>query len=141
MTEPLTRPTVTPAVLAQRKPTPPAPASRLAAYDRHAWEEALMAPPLQHHAARLLGWGLAHMAGERGYLPPGTTDTGELARPLRLTGKQVRLSLRQLEQAGLVSRPDIRTWEPKNLLRPISLTLPTAEQLRRQEPPSTSEDR
>lgn len=138
MTEQLARSAVTPADIARRPPLPAALAPRPTLYDRHRWEEALLAAPLEHHAARLLGWGLAHFAGTRGYLPPGTTDAERLSRPLRLSVKQVRMSLRQLQEAGLISRPDMRTWQPKELSRPITLTLPpAADGGRREEPPHT----
>lgn len=133
MTEQITRHAPTPLDLAARPAaalTAPAPV-----YDRYRWEAALIDADLPHHAARLLGWGLAHLAGEAGYLAPGTAPAGRLARRFRLSGKQIRLSLSQLEHAGLISRPDIHTWRPQDLIRPITLTLPAADD--RQEPPST----
>ncbi|OSZ55394.1 hypothetical protein OQI_38770, partial [Streptomyces pharetrae CZA14] len=117
----------------RRPAAPPAqPAPLLPpAYDRHQWEEALLAAPLPHHAARLLGWGLAHLAGPSGYFPPGSAEASSLGRKLRLSPRQVRLSLGQLQTAGLITRPDIHTWQPQSLVRPITLTMP---------PSTTSED-
>ncbi|MFJ9381915.1 hypothetical protein [Streptomyces sp. NPDC101455] len=113
----------------------PAALSRPAGYDRHRWEEALLASDMRHDNALLLGWALAHMAGTAGYLPAGTTSADRLAGRSRLNARQVRLSLTQLDRAGLISRPDIRTWEPKELVRPITLTLPASSA--RTEPPHT----
>lgn len=137
MTESLTRAVPTPGDIAQRKPLPAAPAPQQGTYDRHQWEQELLAVALPHYAARLLGWGLAHLAGTTGYLPAGTTNTDRMGRQLNLTGRQVRQSLQQLHEAGLISRPDIRTWEPQEkVTRPITLTLPSARLVRREEPES-----
>ncbi|MFI5995889.1 hypothetical protein ACIBAC_29065 [Streptomyces sp. NPDC051362] len=106
----------TPATLAQRPRT---------LYDRHRWEEALLAAELHHHNTLLLGWSLAHLAGAQGYLPAGSTHIDRLAKRAHLTSKAVRLSLSILMRAGLVTRPDISTWEPRELTRPITLTMPT----------------
>ncbi|MET7982548.1 hypothetical protein [Streptomyces sp. NPDC005281] len=113
-----------------RMPTPAAIAQVLAprtrnAYDRHRWEEALLATKVPHHNALLLGWTLAHMAGDAGYLPAGSTQMERLAARAQINPKQARLSVMQLMQAGLVTRPDIETWEPREVTRPITLTLPT----------------
>ncbi|MFJ4687079.1 hypothetical protein [Streptomyces sp. NPDC088789] len=95
-----------------------------AGYDRARWERALIAAKLPHHSARILGWGLAHLCGTAGYLPPGAPHADRLAERLRMSPKQVRMSLHQLEQARLISRPDIRTWTPCDLVRPLTLTVP-----------------
>lgn len=135
MTESLTRAVPTPGDIAHRRPLTVAPEP--STYDRNRWEEELLAAELPHYAARLLGWGLAHVVGPSGYMAAGTTNTERLGRKLRLSARQVRLSLQQLENAGLISRPDIRTWEPQEkVTRPITLTLPSARAARRQEPES-----
>jgi hypothetical protein len=137
MTDSNARVTPTPGDLAAaRRPAMPGHPASPPSFDRHRWEQALLAAELPHHAARLLGWGLPHVAGNAGYLPAGTANAERLARTLRLTGRQVRLSLQQLEEVGLISRPDIHTWQPKDLVRPITLTLPTTR-ARGEEPPST----
>lgn len=136
MTEPRTR--RTPALMAQSHGPVRTRTTAAAGYDRHRWEEALLATELPHHAARVFGWGLAHLAGDTGRLAGGATHADRLAEALRLTGRQVRLSLQQLETAGLISRPDIHTWQPRHLMRPITLTLP-AEATPRQEPAHTGE--
>lgn len=97
-----------------------------AVYDRHRWEEALSATVLPHYAARLLGWGLAHLADGSGYLPPGSTRTERLGAAAGLSLRQVRMSLGHLQTAGLIVRPDADTWRPQELSRPITLTMPAA---------------
>ena len=136
MTEQFTRVVPTPGDLALRPERHSPPGHGAASFGRQQWEEELLAAELPHYAARLLGWGLAHLAGPSGYMPAGTTNTERLGRKVRLTGRQVRMSLTQLEQAGLISRPDIHTWEPQEkITRPITLTLPSARAGRRQDPP------
>ena len=137
MTEQHTR--VTPAVLAEAGGPVRTRPTTAAAYDRHRWEKALLAVELPHYAARLLGWGLAHLAGDAGRLAAGATHAERLGQALRLTAMQVRMSLQQLENAGLISRPDIRTWQPTDLIRPITLTLPPVDATPRQEPAHTGE--
>ncbi|MFE6282458.1 hypothetical protein [Streptomyces sp. NPDC057877] len=125
-----------PAPVCQAPAEPDAAATPL--YDRRRWERALLATRLPHQAARLLGWGLAHLADSSGYLPAGGPQNANLlGRTLRMSGKQVRMSLNQLEQAGLITRPDIHTWEPQDVVRPITLTLPAAPA--RPAPPSTAQ--
>jgi hypothetical protein len=109
-------------VMAGTMRVPPRPET---AYNRHRWEQALIATPVPHHNALLLGWALAHVAGDAGYVAPGAGDAASLAGPARLTPKQVRLFLRQLEKAGLISRPDIHTWQSREVVRPLWLILPT----------------
>ncbi|MEU6491119.1 hypothetical protein ABZ890_12080 [Streptomyces sp. NPDC046984] len=131
MPEQLTKPTPTPLAIAHR----PAASqhSVTPSFDRHRWEQTLLAVDLPHHSARVLGFGLAHLAGTSGYLAPGTAHADRLGDTFHLTGKQVRLSLRQLEDRGLITRPDIHTWQPQDLVRPVTLTIPTAPA--RTEPP------
>ncbi|WP_329338549.1 hypothetical protein OG866_26985 [Streptomyces sp. NBC_00663] len=105
-------------------PTPAALARPRGSYDRHRWEAAVLASGLQR-LGRHLALTLAHLAGPAGQLPAGGRhDAGHLASVLRLDAKRVRLTLTELEQAGWIHRPDIRTWEPRQMLRPITLTLP-----------------
>lgn len=142
MTEPLTRPTPTPAALAAARATaaafPMARPAAAGAYDRRRWEHALIKAPLAHRNARLLGFLLAHHAGAAGYLPAGGMQhAARLAEEAGMAAKQARISLWHLEMAGLISRPDITTWQPRDVLRPITLTFPTAGA--RTEPPSTGE--
>ncbi|MBD0837393.1 hypothetical protein [Streptomyces sp. TRM68416] len=142
MTQPSTGAVPTPRDLATALRRPgaapaPAPAAPASPFDRHRWEQALIATPLPHHAARMLGWGLAHVAGTTGHLGP--QEKGHLARTLRLSPKQIRLSLVQLEAAGLIRRPDVHTWQADGLTRPITLTLPAAAA--RRVPPSTGQAR
>lgn len=146
MATPLTRPVPTPGDLAHAAPLArraPLEGGSVTAppFDRRAWERALSATDLPHYAARLLGWGLAHLAGDAGYLPPGTAAADRLGRVCRLTGKQVRMSLQQLQERRLISRPDIRTWQPHDLIRPITLTIPPVDGVCREEPPHTGEPR
>lgn len=129
MADSLIRPIPTPRVLAAR-PKPPAPPvptvpPAYAGFDRHWWEKALLAAELPHHAARLLGWGLAHLASKDGHLPSGSAQPGQLGRALRLTHRQVLMSLRQLEDAGLIHRPAV-DHRHRAQARPITLTLPPA---------------
>ena len=135
MTEQLTRPT--PAVLAKAGGPVRVRSTAAADYDRHRWEKALLAVALPHYAARLLGWGLAHLAGDTGRLATGATHAERLGQALRLSSRQVRMSLQQLENAGLISRPDICTWQPQDLVRPITLILPPVDATPRQEPAHT----
>lgn len=111
--------------------TPPAPS-----YDRHRWEQELIAADLPHSSALLLGWGLAHQAWPSGYLPPRAASVEQLSRTLRLTARQVGMSLPQLEEAGLIRRPERTAGQPRGA-RAIRLTLPQA--VARTEPPSTGE--
>lgn len=105
-------------------------------FDRHAWEEALIAAALPHHNAVLLGWSLAHAANTAGYLPSSITGPANLARRSRLNKRQVVFSIGHLEAAGLLRRPDPHTWPDKRDPRPITLTLPAPAPARRV-PPST----
>lgn len=138
MTDSLTRPIPSPRDLAAR-PRPPAappvvvPPVYEAGFNRDWWEKALLAAELPHHAARLLGWGLAHLASKDGCLPPHSSQPKDLGRELRLTYRQVQLSLRQPQDAGLIHRPTVdRAYRTQ--ARPITLTLPPADTAR-PEPP------
>lgn len=111
----------TPAALAPARPAAAGPGR---AFDRHRWEEALIASPVPHHNAVLLGWSLAHAANASGYLPSSITGPSNLARRSRLNKHQAAISLQQLEKRGLIRRPDPHTWPDKTLPRPITLTLP-----------------
>ncbi|MFE2046701.1 hypothetical protein ACFXAZ_38480 [Streptomyces sp. NPDC059477] len=115
----------TPRDIAASRTAPPA-ATPMPGYDRQRWEQALIATALPHPNARLLGWGLAHLAGPTGHMAPDVPDTGRLAAQLGMSPRIVRQSLTQLEHAGLVSRPDIHTWQPKDIVRPLTLTIPQA---------------
>ncbi|GGZ80429.1 hypothetical protein ACFOOM_07720 [Streptomyces echinoruber] len=120
--------------------TRPVPVPSRPAFDRYRWERALFSAELPHRNARLLGLVLAHYAGPAGYLPAGGMQhAGRLAEIADMTGRQVRMSLYQLERAGLIARPDIATWEPRELVRPITLTLPPAGGAARTEPPHSGE--
>lgn len=121
MTDALTRPT----------PLDLAPPS---AYDRARWEAAVLAGDLPH-TARLVALLLAHLAGTRGELPAGGMHNAErLADLCRLPRKQTRIPLNVLEKTGHFSRPSIHTWEERDVLRPITLTMPPRTGVR-QEPP------
>lgn len=105
----------TPAALAP----PPRPA-----FDRFRWEEDVLASGL-HPNARLVALTLAHCADAAGYLSAdGPQNAHRLAERARLTAKQARVSLHQLEMAGFIRRPDIHTWEPKSIVRPVTLVRP-----------------
>lgn len=123
MTAPATRPIPTPADLAavSRLAAPPAPA-----YDRRRWERALLAATYLHRNARLLGLVLAHHAGASGQLPAGGIQhAGRLADEAGMSPKSTRVSLYHLEVSGFIERPDLATWEPKAVVRPITLTVPS----------------
>lgn len=110
-----TRAIPTPAALAP----PPRPA-----FDRSRWEEDVLASDL-HPNARLVALTLAHCADAAGYLPAdGPQNAHRLAQRARLTAKQARISLHQLEMGGFMRRPDIHTWQPKTIVRPVTLVRP-----------------
>lgn len=124
MTAPATRPIPTPADLAAAPRAAAAPA-----YDRHRWERALLGATYLHRNARLLGMVLAHHAGKSGHLPAGGIQhAGRLADEAGMTPKATRVSLYHLEVAGFIARPDLATWEPKAMVRPITLTVPSPAQ-------------
>lgn len=116
-------------------PTPAALAPPRGTYDRHRWEAAVLASTLQRHT-RQLALTLAHYAGPSGQLPAGGQhDAGHLSLAMALDAKRVRLALTELEQAGWLYRPDIHTWQPRHMLRPITLTFPAGRS--DQQPPHT----
>ncbi|MEU3256143.1 hypothetical protein [Streptomyces sp. NPDC006997] len=104
-------------------------------YDRTRWEERVLASRTLHHNARFLALVLSHHADASGRLPAGGIQhASRLAARTHLPGKQVRISLTALELAGFLTRPDLATWEAREVVRPITLTYPTAPA--RQEPPA-----
>lgn len=133
---PPARPVPTPASLGRGRPGPAAVAAAMRSYDRHRWEEALIAAGLPHHNAVMLGWSLAHAANSAGYLPSSITGPANLGRRSQLNKHQVQFSITQLERAGLIRRPDPHTWPDKTLPRPITLTVPGG-QSSPEPPPST----
>ncbi|WP_411090822.1 hypothetical protein [Streptomyces sp. 049-1] len=111
-----TRAVLTPAALA-----PPE------GYDRARWEAAVISSSL-HRNSRIIAFVLAHLADADGRLPAGGVQhAGRLAHLARITAKQARMSLTQLESRHFIARPDIHTWEPQNaVVRPITLTVPSS---------------
>lgn len=132
-----TRPVPTPAALAARRPRRPETGRPADAppYDRHAWESAVLADATLFYAPRLVAFVLAYHAGADGHLPAGGIQhRGELARLTKLPQKSVKLSLRDLDRAGLLRRPPAPPGQQSHVARPITLTVPsTAERV----PPST----
>jgi hypothetical protein len=116
MTDQATRPVPTPATIALPR----------RGFDRDRWVSAVLYSNLTRHD-RLLALVLAHHAGVLGELPAGgdAQQAGHLARDMRLDAKRVRDALKALELAGWIRRPDIRTWQRKDLIRPITLTIPS----------------
>lgn len=104
-------------------------------YDRARWEQAVMSSGL-HPFVRLTGLTIAH------YAPGGVLGAGGIQNPGGLTGRtgmaqqRVRQCLRDLEKAGLISRPLTQDWEQRGVPRPITLTMPGPA---RTEPPHTGE--
>lgn len=95
-----------------------------AAYDRHAWEAAVLASGM-HRNTRIIAFVLAHLAGDAGYLPAGGAHSvGRLTHLARITPKQVRLALQQLTNWHYLERPDTRDWPAVHEVRPVSLTVP-----------------
>lgn len=103
-----------------------------APYDRTRWERAVMSSGL-HPFTRLTGLTLAH------YAPGGVLGEAGIQNPGGLTGRtgmaqrRVRQCLRDLEKAGLITRPPIDGWQRRDVPRPITLTIPAAAT--RGEPP------
>lgn len=96
-----------------------------AAYDRHAWEAAVIATSGLHNNARLIAFLLAHYADETGHLPAGGPQNAErLAKDTNLQGRFARISLNALENDGLIRRPSITDWTDRGV-RPVTLTMPT----------------
>lgn len=91
-----------------------------------------------HRSTRLVAFVLAHHADAAGHLPAGgVQSSGRLAHLAWITPKQARIALQQLEVRGFFERPDIRAWPPQEMVRPVTLTLPTAAA--RTEPAHTDE--
>jgi hypothetical protein len=134
------RPVPTPGdlAIAHRPAAPATPAPVPAApYDRHRWEQAVIISDL-HRNTRTAAFVLAHHADESGVLSAGGPQSaGRLAHLARITPKQARLALQQLENWHYIVRPDIRDWPPNNPVRPVALTLPPLPA--RTEPPHTGE--
>ncbi|MFJ5156357.1 hypothetical protein ACIQCF_33315 [Streptomyces sp. NPDC088353] len=119
-------PAPTPAVFARKHPAPPATARPVTAdrYDRHAWETAVLSSTL-HRNTRCVAFVLAHHADATGYLPAGGPQhASRLAHLARITPKQARLAMQQLENWHYLVRPDIRDWPPTEMVRPVRLTVP-----------------
>lgn len=136
-----TRPVPTPAVLAATHRPPASRPADAPPYDRRLWESAVQADTSLFHAPRLLALVLAHHAGTDGYLPAGGIQhIGELARLTGLPQKSVKLSLRDLDRAGMLQRPPAAPGQQTHVARPITLTLPAAAVTERV-PPSTGEPR
>ncbi|MEU9349055.1 hypothetical protein AB0D74_48445 [Streptomyces sp. NPDC048278] len=115
----------TPADLAAgRIPARPAPAAPR--FDRHAWEEALLAVVDLHYKARLLGWSLAHLAPASGTFRAGTeVDAGHLGKATRMSSLELRMGVKALERAGLLRREPGPVSGPGHVLaRAFTLTLP-----------------
>jgi len=122
------------------RPTPLALATAPPAYDRARWGDAVLSGSL-HPNARLLALVLAHLAGPSGSLPAGGSHGAQrLAPQAGISERLTRISLNVLENEGYLTRPDIHTWQPEELLRPITLTLPSRAGAR-EEPPHTGESR
>lgn len=139
MTEPITRAIPSPAVLARapRPPQPPRPRLVQEPFHRDRWEDDVFSSEL-HANARLVAMALAHCAGVSGYLPiDGPQNAHRLAERTNLSPKQVRISMHLLEAAGFISRPDYDTWQPKELVRPVTLVRPAP--VTRSEPAHPSE--
>jgi len=112
-------PTPTPAAVAALVP-------RREAFDRHGWEARVMASDL-HRNTRTVAFVLAHHGGDAGHLPSGGPQSAaRLAHLARITPKQARLSLQQLEVRHFIARPPIGEWPPTSVVRPVTLTIPPA---------------
>ncbi|MGW5123007.1 hypothetical protein ACWEQ7_02900 [Streptomyces sp. NPDC004069] len=116
----------TPAVFARKHPAPPAKArpAMTDQYERHAWETSVLASTL-HRNTRIVAFVLAHRADATGYLPAGGPQhASRLSHLARITPKQARLALQQLENWHYLVRPDLRDWPATEMVRPIRLTVP-----------------
>ena len=132
-----TRPVPTPAALAATRRPPAVRPADAPPYDRRAWEKAVQADTTLFYAPRLLAFVLAHHAGADGHLPAGGIQhLGELARLTRLPQRSVKLSLRDLDRAGLLRRPPAPPGQQTHVARPITLTVPEAAE---RVPPCTGE--
>lgn len=138
-----TRPTPTPADQAARQSTHPPVQARTAPasagvpagvpYERIRWEAAVLARHL-HHRDTLVALILAHYAGPGGLLPEdGIQRTTRMRELTRIQAESVRLSLRNLERARLLSRLPLSEGAPSSTARAVVLTIPA----RRREPRHT----
>lgn len=108
------------------------------AYDRAAWERAVMASGM-HTSARLIALILAHHAGELGVIAAGGRQNARLlAEDSGIEPKFVQISLTRLERTHFISRPPIETWDEARGVRPVTLTVPHKFS---PVPPSTGEPR
>ncbi|MFJ2162551.1 MULTISPECIES: hypothetical protein [unclassified Streptomyces] len=115
----------------------PAPDAPPAVFDRAAWERAVMTSTL-HRNTRICAFVLAHFADESGVVAAGGVQApSRLEHLARVTPKQARLALQQLENWHYIVRPDIRDWPADRPVRPVALTLPPVAA--RTEPPHTDE--
>lgn len=123
-----------------RTPQEAAPATAAAApepYTRQAWERSIMLSNL-HRGTRHVALVLSHYADAQGELPEGgVQDVAAMELATGLSGRNVRLSVAQLERRGWLRRPDIRDWPAGRGVRPVTLTMPPAAA--RPEPPHTGE--
>ncbi|WP_432135846.1 hypothetical protein [Streptomyces sp. bgisy154] len=113
--------------MAEPARTAPTPAVlRRSMFDRHRWERALLSSDVSI-PARAVGLVLAHHAATTaGYLQPGGPQRPDhLARETHISPAGVRRALTALEDAGLLTRPDIHTWRARRVW-PVTLTLPPA---------------
>ena len=125
MTEPITRAIPTPAVLAQPL------------FDRARWEDDVFSSELPANA-RLIALALAYCAAPSGHLPAGgPQNANRLAERTRLSPKQARVGLHQLDMAGFIRRPSIHTWQYTDVVRPVTLVRP--DKATRSEPAHPSE--
>lgn len=120
--------------------TPPSPADlalvRRTPYDRYEWEDAVLNIAF-HSSTRYVALTLAHYAGPAGHLPAGGMQhTGRMSERTGLGPERVRNSLRLLERAGFLWRPE-RDPAQASRVRPITLTMPSARA--RGELPNTGE--
>ncbi|PZG97824.1 hypothetical protein C1I97_25145 [Streptomyces sp. NTH33] len=110
-------------------PMPAAPVPT-AAYDRAVWERALLTSTVRRDL-RLLGLILSHHADAAGCLPAGGIQHAEsLCALMRMEGRKVRQALNELELAHFIRRPNLHTWPRRDIVRPITLTLPTVAAVR-----------
>ncbi|MCZ0996377.1 hypothetical protein O1L44_29985 [Streptomyces noursei] len=117
--------------MAPARPTRPA-------YDRATWERAVMASGM-HTSARLIALILAHHADDQGVIAAGgRQDAHLIAQDSGIEAKYARISLTRLERTHFLRRPPIETWDEKNGVRPITLTVPSKF---RAQPPSKGEPR
>lgn len=128
-----TRPTPTPARPAARQAPAAVAVPAGVPYERTRWEAAVLARHL-HHRDTLVALILAHYAGTGGLLPEdGIQSTTRMRELTRIQAESVRLSLRNLERARLLSRLPLSEGTPSSTARAVVLTIPA----RRREPRHT----